>query len=319
MTVNRRHLLTGLMAASAAQSQPRPAQSKSWHARLGVYCRYSPANLEFLSKEGFTVVQLAISPTLSPDLKPAQLDQVKENIRKSGLTVVALLQSGNHLDPNPTARARFQDRFARALELAAELKVSLIATSSGAIPGDPFEKQVANVVSTYEQKYFPICEKHRLKIIWEPHVNPFNIATGPVGFSALLKAFHDSPYVGIQLDPSHLAWQMIDPVECIREFAGKIHNVHLKDTEILQPVLRRAGIQPLDGSRWWRFRLPGSGLIDWKGFFSALADTGYSGGMNIENEDQFTYPAYDGENFTESFKAGYRTAHAFIRQLVPNV
>jgi len=57
--------------------------------------------------------------------------------------------------------------------------------------------------------------------------------------------------------------------------------------------------------------------LDWKAFFTALADTNYAGGMNIENEDQFTYPNYDGENFTESFKSGYRAAHAFICQLVP--
>jgi sugar phosphate isomerase/epimerase len=326
MTIDRRHLLTGLIAASAAQAQkpvpappeqpPRSAQSKPWRPKLGIYCRYSPANLEFASKEGFTCIQLSTGPAFSPDLKPAQMDEVKANIRKSGLTVVALLLSGNHLDPNSTARARFQDRFARTLELAGELKVPSVATSSGAVPGDPFEKQVSQVVAAYEQKYFPVCEKHKVRILWEPHVNPFNIATGPVGFSALLKGFRDSPHVGIQLDPSHLAWQMIDPAQCVREFAGKIHNVHLKDTEILQHVLRRAGIQPLDGSRWWRFRLPGSGVIDWKAFFTALADTGYEGGMNIENEDQFTYPSYEGENFTESFKSGYRTAHAFVRQLV---
>src|SRR5579883_2036726 len=116
MTLDRRRLLTGMLAASAAQAQsPRPAASPGWHARLGIYCRYSPGNLEFAAKEGFTVIQLAVGPTFGPDLKTAELDKVKENIRNSGLTVVALLQSGNHLDPNPTARARFQDRFARSL------------------------------------------------------------------------------------------------------------------------------------------------------------------------------------------------------------
>jgi sugar phosphate isomerase/epimerase len=323
--LDRRHLLTGMLAASAAQAQrsaapapagPRPATSSPWRPKVGIYCHYSPANLEFASKEGFTCVQLNVGGAFTPDLKPAELDQIGETIRRSGLAVVALGLSGNHLDPNPAARARFQDRFAKTLELAAALKVPSVGTSSGAVPGEPFEKQIPQIVAAYEQKYFPICEKHKVKILWEPHVNPFNIAISPIGFAALFKAFHDSPHVGLQLDPSHLAWQMIDPAACVREFAGKIHNVHLKDTEILQHVVRRAGIQPVDGSRWWRFRLPGAGVIDWKAFFAALADTGYSGGLNIENEDQFTYPSYDGENFTESFKSGYRTAHAFVRQLV---
>ena len=45
----------------------------------------------------------------------------------------------------------------------------------------------------------------------------------------------------------------------------------------------RAGIQPVDNERWWRFRVPGYGSVDWKGFFSVLSEAGYSGAMNIEN------------------------------------
>jgi Sugar phosphate isomerases/epimerases len=302
-----------LLAQAARAQRPAP---KSWHPKLGIFCRFSPANLEFARQEGFTCAQLAIGPGLQPDTSGKAVDEIKETIRKSGVTVVALSASVNHLDPNPAARERIQTRFVQTLELAAALDVPYVGTSSGAVPGQAFDKQVADVVKVYEAKYFPLCEKHHLRILWEPYVNPGNIAVGPVGFSALLTAFHDSPFVGIQLDPSHLAWQMIDPAACAREFAGKIFNIHLKDTEIL-PAIRRVGIQPPDGTRWWRFRIPGSGSIDWRAFFTALADTGYNGGMNIENEDSFFYPNYDGDNFTESFKAGFRAAHAYLRQFVP--
>src|SRR5580704_16387534 len=73
----------------------------------------------------------------------------------------------------------------------------------------------------------------------------------PRAFAALLRAFNDSPYVGIQMDPSHLAWQMIDPIKATREFAQYIFNVHLKDTEILWPLVRRGAF-----SRW---TMPGGG------------------------------------------------------------
>ena len=95
--------------------------------------------------------------------------------------------------------------------------------------------------------------------------------------------------------------------------------MHLKDTEILWHVVRRAGIQPVDNSRWWRFRLPGNGSVDWKGFFAVLAEVGYSGALNIEHEDQFYYPAYEGGNFTENYKRGFRVAHDFLKTLVPPV
>src|SRR5947199_86277 len=123
-----------------------------------------------------------------------------------------------------------------------------------------------------------------------------------IGFEALFKGFGASPYVGLQFDPSHLAWQMIDPVQAARDFVDKIFDVHLKDTEIRWPILRRVGVNPLNNEQWWRFRLPGSGGIDWRGFFTVLQDAGYQGALNIEHEDAFYYPNPEGENFTQSFQ-----------------
>ncbi|MGA7235905.1 MAG: sugar phosphate isomerase/epimerase [Bryobacteraceae bacterium] len=302
----RRAILQSAVAIAASRAATTP-----WKPKLGIYCRYSPANIAFAGEEGFTGVQLAAGGLISPDSTEEQLAEVKRSLSAHGLTLVALNGGGNHLDPAA------QQRFVKMIELAGRLGVSYIGGSSGAIAGRRLDEQVQAIVKAYESQYFPSCEKYKVRILWEPYVNPANIATSPVAFSALLHAFNDSPYVGIQMDPSHLAWQMIDPVEATREFGKYIFNVHLKDTEILWPLVRRGGIQPIDNAKWWRFRLPGSGVIDWKGFFTALADAGYAGGMNIENEDQFYYPNYDGDNFTEAFKEGFRVAHAYVRQFVP--
>lgn len=317
MVVNRRVVL-GSLATAAASAQGRRQEGTPWKPKLGIYCKYSRANMEFAKQEGFTCVQLAVERDgLSETFSDEQVASFKSEMQRSGLLIAALGAPGNHLEPDPGARAKFTARYVKILELAGKLGVPYVGGSSGAVPGQPFQKQIDDIVRLYEEKYFPVCEKHKVRILWEPHVNPGNIATSPVGFSALFKAFHDSPHVGLQLDPSHLVWQMIDPIECAREFAGKIFNIHLKDTEILWPVVRRAGIQPFDQTRWWRFRVPGSGSMDWKAFFSVLADSGYSGGMNIENEDRFYYPNYDGVDFTESFKNGFRAAHSYLKPFIP--
>jgi sugar phosphate isomerase/epimerase len=308
MNPTRRAILKSAVALSAAR-----AETAHWKPRLGIYCHYSPANVAFAGQEGFNCIQIAIGGALSPEATDEQLAEVKRTVQSAGLALVALGAPGNHFD------TKFQQHFVRSIELAGRLGVQFIGASSGAIAGQPLDKQVQAIVKLYELLYFPACQKHKVRILWEPHVNPFNIATSPVGFSALLRAFHDSPYVGIQMDPSHLAWQMIDPVEAAREFAANIFNVHLKDTEIIWSLVHKGGIQPVDNAKWWRFRLPGSGVIDWRGFFTALADAGYSGGLNIENEDQFYYPNYDGEDFTDAFKEGFRVAHAYVRQFVPGI
>jgi hypothetical protein len=62
---------------------------------------------------------------------------------------------------------------------------------------------------------------------------------------------------------------------------------------------------PWNNDQWWRFRIPGSGSVDWKAFFTVLSETGYDGAMNIENEDEFCGEPYENGIFTAGFKRGF--------------
>jgi sugar phosphate isomerase/epimerase len=311
MTLSRRTVLTAISAAAAASAQRR---YPNWKPRLGVLCQFSDSNLEFIKAEGFTSMQLRLDPDRLDD---AAISQIKDKIQRSGIYVSAMAVDGNHIDPDPARREHQNTYTVKCIELCGKLGIPAIGGQSGTIRGQRLDQQVAEIVRVYTEKYFPACEKNKVRILWEPYAGGPNIATGPVGWEALFKAFKDSPYVGLQFDPSHLVWQFMDPVAAAREFIDKIYDVHLKDTEILWHVLRRTGIQPVNNARWWRFRLPGDGSVDWKGFFSVLAEAGYTGAMNIENEDEFYYPAYSGTNFTEQYKRGFRVAHEYLKTLVP--
>jgi len=300
------------MAAAQAARNHAPG----WKPKLGVLGDYSEANLEFVKAEGFTSMQLRLNPE---HLDDAAIASIKNHIQRSGIYISSLAVDGNHIDPDPARRARQNDYTAKCLELCGKLGIPNIGGQSGTIKGRPLAEQVNEIRRVYEEKYFPLCEKNNVRILWEPYAGGPNIATGPLGWEALFKAFNNSPHVGLQFDPSHLVWQFMDPVAAAREFADKIYDVHLKDTEILWHVLRRSGIQPVDRTEWWRFRLPGYGSVDWRGFFSVLAEAGYTGAMNIENEDEFFYPPYSGHDFSEQFKRGFRTAHEFLNTLVPPV
>jgi sugar phosphate isomerase/epimerase len=112
--------------------------------------------------------------------------------------------------------------------------------------------------------------------------------------------------------------QFMDPIQTARDFVDKIYDVHLKDTEILTPVLRAGGIDPVNKASWWRYRIPGMGLINWRDFFSILQDVGYTGAMSVEQED----PLYGadqnpGPDFSEEFKMGFIMAKRYLSQYVP--
>ncbi|HLJ18094.1 MAG TPA: sugar phosphate isomerase/epimerase [Bryobacteraceae bacterium] len=303
-----------MSAAAAAQAQRQHAPN--WKPRLGVLGVYSDANLEFAKAQGFTSMQLRIDPDR---VDQAGIAAIHDKIQQSGIYISSLAVDGNHIDPDPAKRQRQNEFTIKCIELCGKLGIPNIGGQSGKIAGEKLQPQVDEIVRVYTEKYFPVLEKNNVRMLWEPYAGGPNIATGPVGWEALFKAFNNSPHVGLQFDPSHLVWQFMDPVQAARDFVDKIYDVHLKDTEILWHILRRTGIQPVDNERWWRFRVPGYGSVDWKGFFSVLAEAGYSGAMNIENEDPFYEPSYEHGNFTENFKRGFRVAHEFLKTLVPPV
>jgi sugar phosphate isomerase/epimerase len=304
-------------AGAVAQQRQRP---KTWQPKLGLLGQFSEANLDFTRQEGFTSIGLWANrktPLDAEAVTDEQVENVKAAVRRSGLHLSVLGCTENHIHPDAEARSRANAYFSRVIELAGRLGVSYIGTASGTMPGRPLDEQVSEVVRVYTEKYFPHCQKHKVRILWEPYAGGPNIATGPVGYEALFQAFGDSPYVGLQYDPSHLVWQMMDPIQCARDFADKIYDVHLKDTEILWNVLRKTGIHPLNNARWWRFRLPGMGSINWAAFFTVLMDAGFTGAMNIEHEDPLYGSPNRGIDFTEEFKTGFRVAHRYLRQFVP--
>ena len=90
----RRAILQSAVALAAAQ-----AQTAHWKPKLGIYCRYSPANIAFAGQEGFNCLQLAIGGAVAADATDEQLAEVKQTLAARGLTLVALNGSGNHFDP----------------------------------------------------------------------------------------------------------------------------------------------------------------------------------------------------------------------------
>ena len=95
----------------------------------------------------------------------------------------------------------------------------------------------------------------------------------------------DSPNLGINYDPSHFVWQMMDYIQPIYQFRDKIFHVHFKDIKLYPDRLNQVGIMayPL---QFMSPKLPGLGDVDWGRYVSALTDIGYDGPACIEVEDR---------------------------------
>jgi sugar phosphate isomerase/epimerase len=143
-------------------------------------------------------------------------------------------------------------------------------------------------VVPYWRAKAPVAEHSGCRLCFE--MSPSDVVFNP---QSLLRLRHEvGPLVGCNLDPSHLFWQQIDPVEVIDELGGLIWHVHAKDTRVQPREVRLNGI--LDpkphgeiARRSWLFRTVGYGHDEffWRDFVSALRRTGYDDVVSIEHED----------------------------------
>lgn len=119
-------------------------------------------------------------------------------------------------------------------------------------------------------------------------VHPTEIAFDIITAKRTLDALNNRKTFGFNFDPSHLHWQMVDPVNFLSEFSDRIYHVHMKDAAI--QLNGRTGIlaSHLDfghRERGWDFRSLGRGGINFEEIIRGLNHIGYKGPLSVEWED----------------------------------
>ncbi len=258
----------------------------------------------------------------------AKLKELKTKLADRGLEVMGIAVHGNPVHPNKKIATAHQQAHRDAVLLAAEFNgvvVNFSGTPGGA-PGDktpnwvtcPWPDDFAaaadyqwnKVIIPFWKKENDFAAKHGVKIAFEMH--PGFVVHNPEDVARLRKAA--GKQLGANLDPSHLFWQGIDPIEAARFLGehGCIYHVHAKDTGIDQRNSRIIGNLDIKSygdvkNRAWVFRTVGygHGADFWKGLISMLRLYGYDGVLSIEHEDSLM-----------SLNEGFEKGVEFLRGII---
>ena len=94
-----------------------------------------------------------------------------------------------------------------------------------------------------------------------------------------------SKNLGLNYDPSHFVWQMLDYTKAVYDYRDKMFHIHFKDIKLYPEKLKKCGIMahPLE---YMSPKLPSYGDVKWDEFACALTDIGYEGYAVIEIEDK---------------------------------
>ena len=131
-----------------------------------------------------------------------------------------------------------------------------------------------------------VFDENGVKFALEVH--PTEIAFDIITAKRALEAVGNRKSFGFNFDPSHLYWQMMDPVRFIYEFPDRIYHVHMKDAA--RQLNGYSGIlsSHLDfgnKDRGWDFRSLGRGGVNFEEIIRALNHIGYHGPLSVEWED----------------------------------
>jgi len=119
-------------------------------------------------------------------------------------------------------------------------------------------------------------------------VHPTEIAFDIATAERALEAVKYRKSFGFNFDPSHLYWQMMNPVCFLNEFADRIYHVHMKDAAL--QLDSRSGILSSHlnfghALRGWDFRSLGRGGVNFEEIVRALNYIDYTGPLSVEWED----------------------------------
>jgi sugar phosphate isomerase/epimerase len=248
-------------------------------------------------------------------LSEAQAKEVVADLGERGLEISGLGYYPNPLHPDPDHRATVADHLKKVITAASMMEVPVVNTFIGA---DQAKTQADNWEDA-KAVWHPIVDHANdlgVKIAIEncPMIfsndewpSGHNLAYSPAIWRTMFEEFGET--VGLNLDPSHLVWQMIDIEAVVAEFGERIYHIHAKDLEIDWEGLYNNGILSL-GMGWQVPRLPGLGDVDWGAFMSALYRVGYDYVICIEHEDR-KFEAND-----DLIKAGFLLARNVLAPYV---
>lgn len=142
----------------------------------------------------------------------------------------------------------------------------------------------------FARRFGPILEAFDAEEVnFALEVHPTEIAFDLASAERAIAAVRGHRRFGFNYDPSHLAYQGVDYVKFLRQFAPRIHHVHVKDAwwgHGNGDVGVFGGHTSFgDARRYWDFRSPGRGDVRFEEIIVALNDIGYRGPLSVEWED----------------------------------
>lgn len=222
-------------------------------------------------------------------LAPEDVDPIFRLLDETGQITSMICFSPDFTHPDREERLRQVERQKAAIDLTARLGARHCRTLSGQrYPGLPRDEGIARTLEGIRRS-LDYAERRDVMLCMENHYKDgtwrYPEFAQPEDIFLEIIGQIDSPYFGVQYDPSNAFVGGFDPVKFLEKVRHRVVTMHASD-RYLAPGATLDDLATGDGSLGYASALKhgeiGKGLNDYDAIFRLLAEVGFEGWISVE-------------------------------------
>ena len=228
----------------------------------------------------------------TPADDPDELDRIATLADERGLAIPMMCYSPDFTRPTAEGRREEVREQRRAIDATARLGGGYCRVLSGQRRPEVAYEEGLDRVAECIHELLPYAAEREVTLILENHYKDDfweypEFAQQQEAFLDLLDRIEESPWFGVNYDPSNAVIAGDDPIDLLRAVADRVVTMHASDRYLEGGTLEDLRAMEDDAHEGYADILEhgvvGEGMIDYDEVFSILAAAGFEGWISIED------------------------------------
>jgi sugar phosphate isomerase/epimerase len=221
---------------------------------------------------------------------PANWPKIRRAVEDTGMVIPMMCASPDFTIPDTALRKKEVDHEIKAIEMSAALGAKYCRVLSGQRRKDITREEGMGYVVESINACIPTAKDLGITLIIENHYKD-DFWTEPE-FAQMMDVFVDlvsridSPYFGVNFDPSNAIAAGEEPLELLEKVKHKVLTMHASDRYLANGTiedLRKAEGGTAGYVSFFKHGVIGKGLNDYDAIFKTLKDVGFDSWISIED------------------------------------
>ena len=221
---------------------------------------------------------------------PANWPKIRKAVEDAGMVIPMMCASPDFTIPDAALRKKEVEHEIQAIEMSAALGAKYCRVLSGQRRKDITREEGMGYVVDSINACIPTAKDLGITLIIENHYKD-DFWTEPE-FAQMMDVFVDlvsridSPYFGVNFDPSNAIAAGEEPLELLEKVKHKVLTMHASDRYLANGTiedLRKAEGGSAGYVSFFKHGVIGKGLNDYDAIFSTLKNVGFDGWISIED------------------------------------